>query len=150
MNTTGTLPTQRPATVAGSAGATTPGKAIAAPTPTKLGLGLLVALVVGSIIGSGICPRAVGRVRRLQFRLGLLGQRLDRQRWLPGGGVRCAGLFLPGVRHRQFTCWAPTGRKRWTLAELEAAARREPGLDRLSRETVRRMLKKTISSPGSG
>jgi hypothetical protein len=45
---------------------------------------------------------------------------------------------------------APTGRKRWTLAELEAAARREPGLDRLSRETVRRMLKKTISSPGGG
>lgn len=45
---------------------------------------------------------------------------------------------------------APTGRKRWTLAELEAAARREPGLGRLSRETVRRMLKKTISSPGDG
>jgi transposase len=45
---------------------------------------------------------------------------------------------------------APTGRKRWTLAELEAAARREPGLDKLSRETVRRMLKKTVSSPGSG
>ena len=43
---------------------------------------------------------------------------------------------------------APSGRKRWTLAELETAARREPGLDRLSRETVRRMLKKTISGPG--
>jgi len=45
---------------------------------------------------------------------------------------------------------APKGRKRWTLAELEAAARREPGLDRLSRETVRRMLKKTTSNPGGG
>ena len=45
---------------------------------------------------------------------------------------------------------APTGRKRWTLNELQAAARREPGLDRLSRETVRRMLKKTISNPGGG
>ena len=42
----------------------------------------------------------------------------------------------------------PAGRKRWTLVELEAAARREPGLDRLSRETVRRMLKKTTSSHG--
>lgn len=45
---------------------------------------------------------------------------------------------------------APAGRKRWTLTELEAAARREPGLDRLSRETVRRMLKKTTSNRGGG
>ena len=44
----------------------------------------------------------------------------------------------------------PAGRQRWTLVELEAAARREPGLDRLSRETVRRMLKKTTSSHGGG
>jgi len=44
----------------------------------------------------------------------------------------------------------PQGRKRWTMLELERAARREPGLGNLSRETVRRMLKKTISSPGGG
>ena len=44
----------------------------------------------------------------------------------------------------------PEGRKRWTMVELERAARREPGLGNLSRETVRRMLKKTISSPGGG
>lgn len=37
----------------------------------------------------------------------------------------------------------PQGRKRWTVVELERAARREPGLEGLSRETVRRMLKKT-------
>ena len=42
----------------------------------------------------------------------------------------------------------PEGRKRWTIVELERAARREPGLDKLSRETVRRMLKKTASSLG--
>ncbi|MFO1266859.1 MAG: helix-turn-helix domain-containing protein [Rubrivivax sp.] len=42
----------------------------------------------------------------------------------------------------------PQGRKRWTMVELERAARREPGLDRLSRETVRRMLKKTASNLG--
>jgi transposase len=42
----------------------------------------------------------------------------------------------------------PEGRKRWTMVELERAARREPGLDRLSRETVRRMLKKTASNLG--
>lgn len=44
----------------------------------------------------------------------------------------------------------PEGRKRWTMVELERAARREPGLNSLSRETVRRMLKKTTSNPGAG
>ncbi len=44
----------------------------------------------------------------------------------------------------------PAGRQRWTMAELERAARQEPGLGAVSRETVRRMLKKTISSPGAG
>lgn len=44
----------------------------------------------------------------------------------------------------------PVGRQRWTMAELERAARQEPGLGSVSRETVRRMLKKTISSPGAG
>src|SRR5690606_33417576 len=44
----------------------------------------------------------------------------------------------------------PAGRQRWTLVELERAARREPGMDNVSRETVRRMLKKTTSSPGAG
>jgi transposase len=44
----------------------------------------------------------------------------------------------------------PAGRRRWTLAALESAARDETGLDRLSRETVRRMLKKTTSNLGAG
>jgi hypothetical protein len=44
----------------------------------------------------------------------------------------------------------PKGRQRWTVLELERAARQEPGMDTVSRETVRRMLKKTISSPGAG
>lgn len=42
----------------------------------------------------------------------------------------------------------PKGRQRWTLVELERAARQESGLGVVSRETVRRMLKKTTSSPG--
>lgn len=42
----------------------------------------------------------------------------------------------------------PKGRQRWTMIELERAARQEPGMGSVSRETVRRMLKKTISSPG--
>lgn len=44
----------------------------------------------------------------------------------------------------------PKGRQRWTMVELERAARREPGLGTVSRETVRRMLKKTTSGPGAG
>jgi transposase len=43
----------------------------------------------------------------------------------------------------------PKGRQRWTMVELERAARQEPGMESVSRETVRRMLKKTISSPGA-
>ena len=44
----------------------------------------------------------------------------------------------------------PQGRQRWTMVELERAARQEPGLASVSRETVRRMLKKTNSNPGAG
>jgi len=44
----------------------------------------------------------------------------------------------------------PAGRQRWTMMELERAARQEPGMGNVSRETVRRMLKKTISNPGAG
>ena len=36
----------------------------------------------------------------------------------------------------------PQGRERWTLIELERAARQESGLGTVSRETVRRILKK--------
>lgn len=54
------------------------------------------------------------------------------------------------VRVTALACSAPPqGRQRWTVNELERAARQEPGLAGVSRETVRRMLKKTISSPGA-
>ena len=43
----------------------------------------------------------------------------------------------------------PKGLQRWTIVELERVARQEPGLGKLSRETVRRMLKKTTSSLGA-
>ena len=39
---------------------------------------------------------------------------------------------------------APEGRQRWTTGELQRVARSEPGLATVSRETVRRMLKKTL------
>jgi transposase len=37
----------------------------------------------------------------------------------------------------------PAGAKRWTLKTLTAAARQRPELDAVSRETIRRWLKKT-------
>ena len=43
----------------------------------------------------------------------------------------------------------PSGRKRWTIRLLAATARERPGLANVNRETVRRMLKKTIASPGA-
>jgi transposase len=39
----------------------------------------------------------------------------------------------------------PEGRQRWTLLELERAARQQFGLDSVSRETVRRILKRTAT-----
>lgn len=42
----------------------------------------------------------------------------------------------------------PSGRKRWTIGLLTAAARKRPRLATVSRETVRQMLKKTLASLG--
>jgi hypothetical protein len=42
----------------------------------------------------------------------------------------------------------PVGAKRWTLVLLEQEARRRPGIEDISRETIRRLLKKTASSHG--
>jgi transposase len=43
----------------------------------------------------------------------------------------------------------PTGTKRWTIALLEQAAQAQAGIGPISRETVRRLLKKTASSRGA-
>jgi transposase len=44
---------------------------------------------------------------------------------------------------------APAGAKRWTIRLLTQAARKRPGLKTVSRESVRRFLKKTSASPGA-
>jgi transposase len=44
---------------------------------------------------------------------------------------------------------APEGSTRWTVELLHEAARAEPGLQMISRETVRRLLKKTVSNLGA-
>ena len=43
----------------------------------------------------------------------------------------------------------PPGAQRWTIALLTQAARRHPGMKSISRETIRRVLKKTSLSPGA-
>jgi hypothetical protein len=43
----------------------------------------------------------------------------------------------------------PAGARRWTLELLEQAARALPGVGPISRETIRRSLKKTASSRGA-
>jgi transposase len=42
----------------------------------------------------------------------------------------------------------PAGAKRWTLKLLTQAAQSRPGLQGASRETIRRILKKTFFAPG--
>lgn len=43
----------------------------------------------------------------------------------------------------------PAGAQRWTVALLTAAAQRHPQMKTISRETIRRILKKTFSNPGA-
>jgi len=43
----------------------------------------------------------------------------------------------------------PLGARRWTIALLEQAAQAQAGIGPISRETVRRLLKKTASSRGA-
>lgn len=43
----------------------------------------------------------------------------------------------------------PPGAQRWTVALLTEAARRHPQMKTISRETIRRALKKTSSNPGA-
>lgn len=43
----------------------------------------------------------------------------------------------------------PAGQQRWTVRRLTQEARKRPGLKEVSRETVRRLLKKTFSNPGA-
>lgn len=43
----------------------------------------------------------------------------------------------------------PMGANRWTLELLEQAARAQAGIGPISRETIRRLLKKTVSSRGA-
>lgn len=43
----------------------------------------------------------------------------------------------------------PKGAKRWTVALLTQQARRHPAMRQISRDSIRRLLKKTFSNPGA-
>jgi transposase len=43
----------------------------------------------------------------------------------------------------------PEGAQRWTLKLLEQTAQQQAGVGSISRETIRRLLKKTASNPGA-
>ena len=43
----------------------------------------------------------------------------------------------------------PPGAQRWTVALLTEAARRHPPMKTITRESIRRILKKTSSNPGA-
>ena len=43
----------------------------------------------------------------------------------------------------------PQGARRWTVALLTQAARRQPQMRQISRESIRRLLKKTASNRGA-
>jgi transposase len=43
----------------------------------------------------------------------------------------------------------PAGAKRWTVASLTQRARRHASMRQISRESIRRLLKKTSSNPGA-
>ena len=95
----------------------------------------------------GIGRTAVWRARAAYLQGGLELAVFDVER---SGRPRQYGTNAE-ARVTALACSAPPeGRQRWTMVELERAARQEPGMGTVSRETVRRMLKKTISSPGAG
>lgn len=85
-----------------------------------------------------------------------------RRAYIEGGlGLALHDVQRPGKPRRYGTeveaqvsalaCSAPpAGAKRWTLDLLEQAAQRQAGMEGISRQTIRRLLKKTASSPGDG
>jgi transposase len=95
----------------------------------------------------GIGRTALWRARAAYLQGGLELALFD----VPRSGRPCEYATDAQARVTALACSSPPqGHQRWTLLELERAARQEAGLASVSRETVRRILKKTISSPGAG
>ena len=94
----------------------------------------------------GVGRTAVWRTRRAYLDRGLEYAVHDVQR--PGAPRRYETNVEAEIS--ALACSAPpAGAKRWTLILLERHARSRPELKHISRETIRRLLKKTASSPGA-
>jgi len=95
----------------------------------------------------GVGRTAIWRTRRAYLEGGLRSALDDEQR--PGKPRQ----YGPDVEAQvsALACSAPpAGAKRWTLDLLAQAAQRQPTMAGISRQTIRRLLKKTASSPGAG
>lgn len=94
----------------------------------------------------GVGRTAIWRTRRAYIEGGLQRALRDVQR--PGKPRRYGTEVEAQVS--ALACSAPpAGAKRWTLDLLEQAAQRQAGMAGISRQTIRRLLKKTASNPGA-
>ena len=99
--------------------------------------------MIGRVLGVG--RTAIWRTRAAYQEGGLVYALRDAPR--PGAPPRYATKVEAEIA--ALSCSTPpAGAKRWTLILLEQEARRRPGMKAISRETIRRLLKKTASNPG--
>jgi transposase len=94
----------------------------------------------------GVGRTAIWRTRRAYLDGGLQSALFDEQR--PGKPRQ----YGPDVEARvtALACSSPpAGAKRWTLDLLAQAAQQHSAMAGISRQTIRRLLKKTASSPGA-
>jgi transposase len=95
----------------------------------------------------GVGRTAVWRTRAAYLQGGLEYALCDVQR--PGQPKRYRGPEEAEVS--ALACSSPPdGAKRWTIALLTQRARRHPNMRQISRESIRRLLKKTASNRGAG
>jgi hypothetical protein len=95
----------------------------------------------------GVGRTAVWRTRAAYLQGGLEYALCDVQR--PGQPKRYRGPEEAEVS--ALACSSPPdGAKRWTIALLTQRARRRPNMRQISRESIRRLLKKTASNRGAG
>ena len=94
----------------------------------------------------GVGRTAIWRTRAAYLEGGLEYALCDAER--PGQPKRYGALEEAQVT--ALACSSPPhGAKSWTVALLTQAARRHPQMRQISRESIRRLLKKTSSNPGA-
>lgn len=95
----------------------------------------------------GVGRTAIWRTRRAYLEGGLQSALHDEQR---PGKPRQYGPELEAQVSALACSAPPAGAKRWTLDLLAQAAQRQSAMAGISRQAIRRLLKKTASNPGAG